>query len=58
LKLVKTANGFETIQNCKDDEGDVMVKVFENGHLLVDYTFDEIRQRAEIQFDVEEPEMA
>ena len=58
LKLVKTANGFETIQNSKDDEGDVMVKVFENGHLLVDYTFDEIRQRAEIQFDVEEPEMA
>ena len=58
LKLIKTANGFETIQNSKDDEGDVMVKVFENGHLLVDYTFDEIRQRAEIQFDVEEPEMA
>jgi nicotinamide phosphoribosyltransferase len=58
LKLVQTANGFETIQNSKDDEGDVMVKVFENGHLLVDYTFDEIRQRAEIQFDVEEPEMA
>ena len=58
LKLVKTANGFETIQNSKDDEGDVMVKVFENGRLLVDYTFDEIRQRAEIQFDVEEPEMA
>ena len=58
LKLVKTANGFETIQNSKDDEGDVMVKVFENGRLLVDYAFDEIRQRSEIQFDVEEPEMA
>lgn len=58
LKLIKTANGFETIQNSKDDEGDVMVKVFENGHLLVDYTFDEIRQRAEILFDVELPEIA
>lgn len=58
LKLIKTANGFETIQNSKDDEGDVMVKVFENGHLLVDYTFDEIRQRAEILFDVEQPEIA
>jgi hypothetical protein len=35
-----------------------MVKVFENGHLLVDYNFQEIRQRAEINFDVEELEMA
>ena len=58
LKLVRTNEGFETIQEAKDDEGDVMVKVFENGHLLVDYHFDAIRQRAEIQFDVEEPEMA
>jgi len=57
LKLIQTDNGFETIQKAKDDEGDVMVKVFENGHLLVDYTFDAIRQRAEINFDVEEPEM-
>jgi nicotinamide phosphoribosyltransferase len=57
LKLVQTDNGFETIQKAKDDEGDVMVKVFENGHLLVDYNFQEIRQRAEINFDVEELEM-
>jgi nicotinamide phosphoribosyltransferase len=57
LKLIETVNGFETIQEAKDDEGDVMVKVFENGHLLVDYNFQEIRQRAEIIFDVEELEM-
>jgi nicotinamide phosphoribosyltransferase len=57
LKLIETVNGFETVQEAKDDEGDVMVKVFENGHLLVDYNFQEIRQRAEINFDVEELEM-
>jgi nicotinamide phosphoribosyltransferase len=57
LKLIETVNGFETVQEAKDDEGDVMVKVFENGHLLVDYNFQEIRQRAEIIFDVEELEM-
>lgn len=27
---------------------DVLVTVFENGNLLKDYTFDEIRERAEI----------
>jgi nicotinamide phosphoribosyltransferase len=27
---------------------DVMVTVFENGKLLKDYTFDEVRQNAEI----------
>ena len=53
LKLIQTNDGFETIQESKDDEGDVMVKVFENGKLLVDYTFDEIRKKAEIEFDVE-----
>uniref|UniRef100_A0AC35U871 Nicotinamide phosphoribosyltransferase n=1 Tax=Rhabditophanes sp. KR3021 TaxID=114890 RepID=A0AC35U871_9BILA len=32
-----------------DDKKDVLVTVFENGKLIVDYSLDEIRQRAEIQ---------
>jgi nicotinamide phosphoribosyltransferase len=58
LKLVRTNDGFKTIEQAQDDEEDVMVKVFENGHILVEYTFDAIRQRAEIEFDVEETELA
>lgn len=58
LKLVKVNKGFETIQEAKDDEGDIMVKVFENGYLLVDYNFTDIRKRAEIEFEVEEIEVA
>ncbi|VDK42729.1 unnamed protein product [Anisakis simplex] len=38
-----------TIQEGLGDESkDMMVTVFENGRLLVDYTLDEIRERAEI----------
>lgn len=31
-----------------DLEKDILVTVFENGRLLVDYTLDEIRERAEL----------
>jgi nicotinamide phosphoribosyltransferase len=51
LALVRTAEGYVTL---KEDELDAMplgtknelVEVFRNGKLLVDYSFDEIRQRS------------
>jgi nicotinamide phosphoribosyltransferase len=49
LKLIRTSDGFKTIEQAQDDEGDVMVKVFENGNILKEYTFQEIRERAEIE---------
>ena len=57
LKLIETENGLETIQDAHDEVGDVMIKVFENGVILKEYNFQELRDRAEIQFDIEEPEM-
>lgn len=57
LKLIQTKDGLETVQEAKDEIGDVMEKVFENGFILKEYTFQELRERAEIQFDVEEPQL-
>lgn len=51
LKLIKTNDGYETIEQAKDRIGDIMVPVFENGKVLREYTFEEIRERAEIDFD-------
>ena len=46
LKLVKTANGFET-KRCEDGrQQDQMVVYYMNGTLLADQTFDNIRERA------------
>ena len=46
LKLVKTANGFET-KRCEDGRQlDQMVVYYMNGTLLAEQTFDNIRERA------------
>ena len=58
LKLIETEKGFETVQESHDEVGDIMLKVFENGVILKEYNFQEIRERAEIEFDVEEPQIA
>ncbi|EPB74900.1 nicotinate phosphoribosyltransferase, (NAPRTase) family [Ancylostoma ceylanicum] len=50
LTLVRNASGnFETVQEGQGDPAkDLLQTVFENGHLLVDWTLEEIRKRAEI----------
>ncbi|VDN16143.1 unnamed protein product [Dibothriocephalus latus] len=42
-------NGYITMEEGLGDlEKDLLIPVFENGHLLREYTFDEIRERAEL----------
>lgn len=51
MKLIKTADGYRTMTSKEDgfeEAEDIMVTVFENGSLTVEWTFDEIRQRAKI----------
>jgi nicotinamide phosphoribosyltransferase len=53
LKLILNKKGkMETVQDSKDDSDDLMVKVFENGIILKEYSFQEIRERSEINFQV------
>lgn len=51
LTLERTpSNGFVTVEeNMGDPERDLLVTVYKNGKLLVDYTLNEIRERAEIE---------
>ena len=46
LKLVEGNNGLETV-NQTDPREDVLVEVFRNGELLVDVSFDEVRERVD-----------
>jgi nicotinamide phosphoribosyltransferase len=39
-----------TQEHSKDEIGDELVTVFENGHLLKEWTFEEIRERAQVNF--------
>ncbi len=50
LKLVKTDNSYQTIEQAQDETDDVLVTVFENGHLVKEWTFEEIRERAELEY--------
>ena len=60
LKLVHTfdpynnSDEYETVQHCKDFSNDFLVKVFEDGELLVDYNFQEVRDRAVVKIKLEE----
>mgnify|MGYP001333973828 CR=1 FL=1 len=45
LKLV---NG-ETIEHSKDEIGDELVEVFLNGEIIKEWTFEEIRERAQVE---------
>jgi len=53
LKLVFD-DKWETVQHCTNFENDRLVTVFENGIITKEYSFDEIRERAEIPIVVEE----
>jgi len=39
-----------TQQHSEDEIGDELITVFENGHLLKEWTFEEIRERAQVDF--------
>lgn len=53
LKLILNNLGkMETVQNSKNDDGDLMIKIFENGRMLKEYSFQEVRERADINFEV------
>ncbi len=60
LKLIQhvdeynNSDEYETIQHCKDFSGDILVNIFENGHILKEWTFEEVRERAEVKINVEE----
>ncbi|XP_041347475.1 nicotinamide phosphoribosyltransferase-like [Gigantopelta aegis] len=49
LTLEKTKDGYATMEEGHGDpKKDLLVTVFENGKLLKDYSFDEVRQNAEL----------
>lgn len=60
LKLIQNidrynnSDEYETVQHCKDFTGDILVNIFENGHILKEWTFEEVRERAEVKINVEE----
>lgn len=54
LKLIKTDDGYKTITSKDvgfEDAVDVMIPVFQNGVILKEHTFEEIRERAKISTD-------
>jgi nicotinamide phosphoribosyltransferase len=53
LKLVKTDTGYLTITSKDagyEEAKDELVEVFSNGHILVEYSFEEIRDRVQSSF--------
>ena len=51
LKLMKDTEGnFYTQEHSHDEEGDCLITVFLNGDILKEWTFEEIRERAELDF--------
>lgn len=45
---------YETVEHCKEFSDDILVKIFENGRILKEWTFEEIRERAEVPIKIEE----
>ena len=57
LALIQTEDGFQTVKGPHKD--DLLVTVFENGVLLKDYTFEEVRERSNVRkAAIHETEMA
>lgn len=55
LKLIyNNSDEYETVQHCQDFTGDLLVPIFENGKILKEWTFQEVRERAEVKINVEE----
>lgn len=58
MKLIRTgynnSDEYETVTKCDDFSDDILVDVFENGKILKEWTFEEVRERAEIEIQIEE----
>ncbi len=50
LKLVYNNGNWETIEHSHDEIGDELVEVFLDGYLKKEWTFEEIRERAQVDF--------
>ena len=50
LKLV---NG-QTVEHSHDEDGDELVEVFLNGKVMKEWTFEEVRERAQVEIQIEE----
>ncbi len=50
LKLVNSNGELVTIEEATDEVGDILVPVFENGVVLKEWTFEEVRERAQVEF--------
>jgi len=48
LKLIKTNKGYETVEHCVDFSDDILVDVFLDGEILVEYTFEEVKELAKL----------
>jgi hypothetical protein len=49
LKLIKTGDQFQTMEIYSNDRPDLLQTVFENGVIIKDHTFEDIRERAKIK---------
>ena len=50
LKLVNGQN----VEHSHDEDGDELVEVFLNGKVMKDWTFEEVRERAQVEIQIEE----
>jgi nicotinamide phosphoribosyltransferase len=50
LKLIKTEDSYQTIEKAQDETDDILVTVFENGLMIKEWTFEEIREKAQLEF--------
>jgi nicotinamide phosphoribosyltransferase len=50
LKLI---NG-QTVEHSHDEDGDELVEVFLNGKVMKEWTFEEVRERSQVEIQVEE----
>ena len=50
LKLV---NG-QTVEHSHDEDGDELIEVFLNGKVMKEWTFEEVRERAQVEIQIEE----
>ena len=50
LKLIKTEDSYQTIEKAQDETDDILVTVFEDGLMIKEWTFEEIREKAQLEF--------
>ena len=50
---MKLVNG-QTVEHSHDEDGDELVEVFLNGKVMKEWTFEEVRERAQVEIQIEE----